>query len=444
MGSGTVTEASKLKSSDDYANWEQAVHAALGEDGRIPLITKSYSELVAETEEDYPLSTTPTTQETSKRRVALRQLEKDRAAAFSTIFNSLGQTVKNNIPHNLSSFLSPDPLGLYEWLKKKYGAGNVTRMAELWSTLFGRPELMPENEDPTVTLSEMRQVSQQIVTACRGLTVEEFADVVVTNAALIRLPASYGMLASTFHAEDDQVITIEEVINRVSAEHRRRERQEITVNEHGLLARRNASFNKSVAKPATNKSGNKKVWCDNHQSGGHSTADCRGVPANWVPYKERRNDANKSSQTGASATEVNDSSKLGETIEGALLVRESPKEEYSLKAHEAALSGLINHNAIILDSGATNPFIRDKHLLSNLVKLDEPVPISVGNGAKVMATHTGRLSFKDAHFERAYYVPDMTFNLLSAKRLGTPQMGMEWRMSLRGARLVDKANKVVL
>lgn len=110
----------------------------------------------------------------------------------------------------------------------------------------------------------------------------------------------------------------------------------------------------------------------------------------------------------------------------------------------ALIAGILN-SAIVIDSGATNPFIKDKHLLSNLVELPSPMPIKVGDGKFVHATHKGRLSFDRIYFDNAYYIPAMVHNLLSGQRLGPSSIGAEWRLSkVDGARLVDKEGRVLL
>ena len=439
----SIQEEDRLAGVDNLALWDRVVQAALGEDGRVEQIVKGESELIENVTEDYPFSTTPTSNEISKRRVALRRLEKDRAAAFSTIYNSLSKTVQNKLPKDLASFVDPQPKRLYEHIKAMYSANTGTRQAELWSAIWSTA--VPENEDPEPKLAMIRSNIAEIVAATASLTAEQFADTVSAYAAIRSLPSSYGLLASTFISSTALTPTLDDVIARVAAEHRRREGKGEVVNEHGLLAGRGQVTERGQAKgPKGGRGGRQQggdQWCEHHKSFTHDTADCRSGPGTktWLPIEEykRKKDAERK-QKGMSVRERKDEDQGTEK-------GDQPVQEVAGKARELGLSNRVASQAIVIDSGATNPFIKDKHLLSNLVELQPPIPIEVGDGNVVLATHKGRLSFKRIYFDNSYYVPGMAHNLLSAQRSGSPALGAKWLLSkVSGAQLMDKDGEVLL
>jgi hypothetical protein len=428
MSNTSIKEERRLKSADDFAMWDRAVQAALGQDGRINHIVQDRSALAMEVVEDYPYSLqVPLPMEIAKRRAAERQLERDCSAAFSTIYTSLSETIQNTLPADLSSFLDPDPKGLYNHIKETYGAKSGTRQGELWARIWGAR--IEENEDPLPQLVKIRSAMGEIIAGAKALSIEEFSASVCAHAALQALPSSYGLLASTFV---HNTITLDQVIERVTAEHRRREQKGEAVNEHGLLATRSTSKPKLAPKKTSAK------WCDNHLSSGHTTSECRGVSKGWLPPSEfrKKKEEERKKENGLAA--VSKAEEGREEMDNGVL-----SVEAGLNATHLALLAQ-DKDAIILDTGATNPFIKDKHLLSNLVQLATPIPVYVGNGKPVFATHTGRLAFKKVFYDNSYYVPGMAYNLLAAQRLGDHKRKLEWRFSKTQAQLVRPDGTILL
>lgn len=189
------------------------------------------------------------------------------------------------------------------------------------------------------------------------------------------------------------------------------------------------------ARPGNNGGGN-KVWCKNHKTGGHNRSECRGVSKDWVLWADRRRkdaERNKDGQQANAAEDKDTSPNEGEKAEVTATL-----------AQYAMIAANGGDEAIILDSGASGVFIKNKHLLHELAPLNKPFPITVGSGAKVMATHRGVLCVGKAVYDRAYYVPDMSYNLLSAQQLGPAQLGAHWRISADFAELKTGKGDTVL
>nr|ADE10054.1 rve superfamily protein [Tremella fuciformis] len=431
----TVKEERKLNGRDNYAQWVREIRVVLGSAGLVPHITKDASAIRALVEARYPVSSPATAAETSKRAVALYEHEKEQSTALSTLYGSLTETVQNKLPSNLIDFENPQPKGLYDHLVTTYGADNGSRLAELWSSIFG--ETIPENEDPephlTAIRSQLAEITSSAITS--KLTLEQFANQIGAYAAIRRLPSSYGLLASTFYSgTSSNKIHLDEVIDRVADEHRRRQQKGESVNEMGMLS-------KSLQKPASKR-------CIHHpDQGRHSTDECWkviGVPKHIQEQRSAR-EAAKGRKQGGQAKKAreqmeSEDDSSSESKRGSS--RETKEEGYY--ATEIALHANDNlpSTSIIIDSGATSPFIKDKHLLSHLTKLDKAVKIQIGDGSIVEATHSGRLTFNNVWYNNALYVPSFSHNLLSTQRLG-PYTGTHWRFSKDSATLVEKG-KVIL
>jgi len=68
-------------------------------------------------------------------------------------------------------------------------------------------------------LGEIKRAGSEVIAASKHLTVAQFADNILAFAAIGRLPPSYGLLASTFQA-DEKRLSLNTVMERVAIEHR--------------------------------------------------------------------------------------------------------------------------------------------------------------------------------------------------------------------------------
>lgn len=305
MVRATVSEDCRLNGVDDFGRWERAVEAALAQEGLIDHIVHDFSILIPMVHILYPVSTPPTTTEQSKRAVGLANLAKNRQAAHSVIYQSLGPTVQNALSKRVTNFREPLPKELFAEVSNKYGASSGTRRAELWATIFGEP--IPENIDPEPALSEIRQAGQLIIASVTSeTTINSFAQGVLAFAAIYRLPSSYGLLASTFTTDS---IELDDVINKVKAEHRRRSIRGDSVTAEGALVSR------EVAAAATQRMiggtpGNKV--CQYHPGmSSHSTEECYTKGKSKKDRDRTKKKGIKAgSETGALATESTEHQQL--------------------------------------------------------------------------------------------------------------------------------------
>ena len=210
------------------------------------------------------------------------------------------------------------------------------------------------------------------------------------------------------------------------------------MNEMELLSMRGAGGVKEIGRGTKAGTMDGKLWCEDHKTNSHNTVDCRSGPKAtskiWLPAEEykKKKDLERKQKGLVSAHAENGLIEEGDVPMAG-------------QASEFALSSRLASEAIIIDSGATNNFIKDSKLLSDLVKLATPISIEVGDGKKVQATHRGRLSFKSIYFDDSYYVPDMAHNLLSVHRMGPNDSGLKWTFSKsEGSRLVNKTGKPLL
>jgi hypothetical protein len=244
------------------------------------------------------------------------------------------------------------------------------------------------------------------------------------------------MLASTLYTGANTV-TLDNVIRMASHEHRERQTKGETVNEHGLISGNKARF--GSGRPASSRDDEKKTkWCSHHKNNRHNSEECWKLhpelaPPGWNKPKRK--------EKGMRAEEGADDSANEEEV-GAVAMRIG--EKVGLEAVELALASSSDPSAVILDSGATSPFIKDKHLLFNLSPLAKPVAIQVGNGKVVYATHTGTLAFRRVKYDNSYYVPEMSHNLLAVSRLGPAELGAKWTFSAKLAELKDKSGRVLM
>jgi len=423
--------STKLVGPDNYTIWERSLLAALSGKNLIEHISEPLSTIQAATTLRYPVSTTPTTAEEQKHHAALYRDKQNQGTTFGIIYHSLSTIVQNRIPDDKVKWLKPDPKALYDWLQTTYSASTAARQAELWKSAWEmRAE---ENEDPSAGLAAIRaklgEVSASAINS--KISLSTFIDNMTAYAMLAYLPPSYGMLASTLLAttESSTTITSDKVLSAASMEWRRRMMQSQEINGQGFLAKKNErKMQPSGHRGAERRErrlgkdglpilgGDADKWCEEHKRWGHDTANCF-----------RRNG----------------SQQRGKPEKGivAMAAHEEDQKEHSLDAYVAYTPSAMvatQSSKVIIDSAASEHWICNIDLLSNLIPLVKPLTIKVGNGNTVSATHSGTLHIGNVSYNKAYYVPSMVHNLLAVNRLGS-NPHHTWTFSATHAWLSDKS-----
>lgn len=424
--------STKLAGPDNYTTWERSLLAALSGRNLIEHISEDLSTIQAATTLRYPVSEPSTTSETQKQNAALYRDKQNQSITFGVIYHSLSTIVQNRIPDDKVKWLKPDPKTLYLWLQETYSASTAARQAELWK---GAWEMRAEeNEDPSAGLAAIRaklgEVSASAINS--KVSLSDFIDNMTAYAMLAYLPPSYGMLASTLLATTSSTtgITSDKVLSAASMEWRRRAMQAQEINGQGFLAKKGERKPQPQGQRGTDRrerrvgkdgllllGGEANKWCEEHKRWGHDTSSC---------FKRNGGSIQRGKQEkGIVAMAANEEDQKEQALDGYIAFTPT-----ALMASQTS--------KVIIDSAASEHWICDINLLTNLVPLSNPLAIKVGNGGTVNATHTGTLHIGNVSYNKAYYVPEMIHNLLAVNRLGNdPQHA--WTFTATQAWLSDKA-----
>jgi hypothetical protein len=96
-----------------------------------------------------------------------------------------------------------------------------------------------------------------------------------------------------------------------------------------------------------------------------------------------------------------------------------PKADEAQITEELHLSVSLDETGLVLDGGATSTFIKDRHLLTDVVAVAKGEVI-VGNKEKLPINASGKLTIAGDHGRiqiKAYYVPHLHRNLVSENQL---------------------------
>ena len=329
--------------------------------------------------------------------MAWKKLDKK---AFSVIDATLTQNVHDNLPVLLTEYHSPPTIDksqaaqvpppassyvLLSHLQATYSAIQGSRQAELLRIIW-RTDL-PEGQDPTPHLAQLKSAYSAIVTA--GATMR---DVELTYAILMSLPPSFDPLVQSYYLATTKDSS--SVINAIRTEWRRRDSLEWK--ETALVAKvKQGGERKHKGKRQLGP--DESAWCENHQAHGHNTNNCR--------YPPNRRSNKPTLQTPSEFS-------LSANVAAATITTPSTFLAHTAITHEVLLTGSTNLD-IVIDSGATHHMVHDKRLLTRLAPLTKPAQITVGNGATITATEAGSLQLRHTTLDNVLHVPALGRNLLS-------------------------------
>jgi hypothetical protein len=175
------------------------------------------------------------------------------------------------------------------------------------------------------------------------------------------------------------------------------------------------------------------AYCENHERYGHSTANCKKGKDN----KKSRENKKKKAMAAKESDDNKDDFLLGATSE-------NDTESANIAIYnQSALVSTNTQPLLVIDSGATDHFIRDKSLLFNTYALKEPVRIEIGDGKQVTASERGDLRIGRIVLKDALHVPDLAFNLISVRRIAKNK-GWNWRFTDRTGQLFGPDGKAHL
>ena len=267
-----------------------------------------------------------------------------------------------------------------------------------------------------------------------GATAKDLIESLSPHAMLRALPESFSLLASTILPVAD--LQSETVIATIQQEWRRRHQSEDSTAV--LVARKKPIEinNRSQPKEHGREKGERKKgkdgnwlygshedeYCDSHRAYGHRTSDCRRPQARAMA-------ASKTPHFIA----VGEDQGPGSHAVGTFVATQN-------------LSALLTSSTdviIVVDSGATDTFVNDESLLTNVIPLVNPIAVSVGDNRTIPATKRGDLKLGGIVFKDVLLVPRMGYNLLSVRKQGQPG-STKWEFNKTSCALLDAAGTTLL
>lgn len=429
----------RLQGADNFTVWHRKVKAGLLSGSLIEFIHKDLGVIKAETISRHILSDPPLPAEQTRRAEALHKVNEKQNQAFSFIYNSLSESIQNRLPDELCDFAFPDPRSLYHWLRAEYSASSGARQAELWAEAWSTH--IEENINPVPAATRIRAVLTEISTNAKEdrLSITEFIDRMTAYCILHALPPSFNSLAATLYPIGKESVSCDTIISQLDTTYRRRTRANLEVNAHGLVsakvektahvkdeARVGPDGNRLLGRDAT-------AFCELHRRYGHTTANC----------KNGKKDKGKTWKPKAKAMAAMEE-------EGEFVLDAATPDDENHSANIARVSGQValvssacTTPVLVIDSGATDHFIRDKFLLSNIHTLAQPIHIELGDGKRVTASEKGDLRIGRIVLKDALHVPDLAYNLISVRRV-VRNKGWTWRFTDQAGHLIGPDGKTRL
>lgn len=408
-----------LSGPDNYAHWLSFLEDKIEREDLLEHIDKDLATLQLRIQTKYPVDSSSSASERFKQTEILDRLEAAHRKTRVIIRESLSQEVLNGLTSELKK---GEPKDLIAHLKNRYGVVSRARQAEIWSTLWSTR--CTEGEDPTPTLNTLRSLFDSMMEQVLSESIDqrEFLEQLRGFILLRALPASFDTTTNDFYNRN--ILEATSIIATVESTWRRKTQRDEDPVHQAMLAKKGSSQGPKGKRPLAPNgrryrgTAHKEVLCYRCDHYGHKPETCH------FPTRPLRSSANVTDMALNHSVLLQNTA--APTTSGSSLLA-------SLHNHLALLA---NHSpAIVVDTGATNTFIKDRYLLSNLRPLPEPIPVNTGDHGTVQATATADLKLGNVTIQGAFYTPGMSHNLL-ATRFGP---SYQWIFDENNGKLVDKS-----
>ena len=213
-------------------------------------------------------------------------------------------------------------------------------------------------------------------------------------------------------------LSSDHVLATINQEWRRRQQSpETTTNAAGYLAKQERSCTTSNPRlgPAT--------W-EGWQTSARSKCQriLRRAPGLWTLNRQvlqtqaRKQAAVATAQTETEPSKTAQLAQVEDVPESGVSDGDGMVANFFATVEPAAFVSTSDKHTIVIDSGATDTFIKDECLLSNVVALATPISVTVGDKRALQATKKGDFILAGVRFSNSLLVPDMAHNLLAVRK----------------------------
>ncbi len=349
---------------DNFARWLSSLEDKIEREDLESHLLSTEAELKTALKKKYPVSTESTASEQFKQTELLDKVSANHRKTRVLVRESLSQEILNGLTTDLKK---GEPMDLLKALKVRYGIVSRARQAELWAKAWSTHA--PEGEDPTPVLNDLRALFDSMIDQVKtesGLDLPKFLEQLRGFVLLRALPPSFDHTANAFYAAND--LDAQSIITTIESTWRRKMQREEDFVQQALLAHQS----RASKRPARPLAPNGKPF-----RGPERTKQC----VHCLHFGHTRPTCHQLLREQASANIAEIPSSLSNTLGAPSL---APSSQLATLHNHASLTARLSAD-VIVDTGATNTFIRDGNLLTNLKPLASPIPVATGNGGSVTA-----------------------------------------------------------